>query len=152
MKFEIKHLPETKLYGEFVEMSLTNNKTHELWKGFIQKLKSENLKPAEKYSVAIYPEDYYQNFSPNTVFEKGACIKDIKPHNDSKEIILEGKYVVFTYKGKASNAAPFFQKIFGETIPQNDLVIDDRPHFELLTDKYLGEHPDSEEEVWIPVK
>ena len=28
---------------------------------------------------------------------------------------------------------------------------DQRPQFEIMTEKYLGpDHPDSEEEVWIP--
>lgn len=152
MKFEIKHLPKTPIFGESIEMSLTDNKTHELWKGFMQKLKSLNITSADKYSIAIYPNDYYQNFSPNRRFEKWAGIKGNSAKDNFIAIELQGKHAVFNYKGKPSEAAPFFQKILTETIPQNGLAIDNRPHFELLTEKYLGEHPDSEEEIWIPVK
>jgi AraC family transcriptional regulator len=30
--------------------------------------------------------------------------------------------------------------------------LDNRPHFEILGEKYKNESPDSEEELWIPVK
>jgi AraC family transcriptional regulator len=30
--------------------------------------------------------------------------------------------------------------------------LDDRPHFEILGDKYKNGDPDSEEEIWIPIK
>jgi AraC family transcriptional regulator len=29
------------------------------------------------------------------------------------------------------------------------MFCDDRPHFEILGDKYKNDHPDSEEEIWI---
>jgi len=30
--------------------------------------------------------------------------------------------------------------------------LDDRPHFEVLGDKYKNADPDSEEEIWIPIR
>jgi AraC family transcriptional regulator len=30
--------------------------------------------------------------------------------------------------------------------------LDDRPHFEILGDKYKNNDPNSEEEIWIPIK
>ena len=31
-------------------------------------------------------------------------------------------------------------------------TLDDRPHFEILGEKYKNQDPDSEEELWIPIK
>ena len=45
-----------------------------------------------------------------------------------------------------------FQYIFSEWIPQSDYSVDDRPHFEVLGAKYKNNDPDSEEEIWIPIK
>ena len=64
----------------------------------------------------------------------------------------EGLYLAFNYRGKASDAAPFFQYILGEWLQQSDFLLDDRPHFEVLGEKYMNDSPDSEEEIWIPVK
>ena len=36
--------------------------------------------------------------------------------------------------------------------PNSDYKPDDRPHFELLGAKYKNDDPDSEEEIWIPIK
>ncbi|MFT5513068.1 MAG: AraC family transcriptional regulator, partial [Bacteroidia bacterium] len=45
-----------------------------------------------------------------------------------------------------------FGYIFGEWIPNSIYDIDSRPHFEILGDKYKNDHPNSEEEIWIPIK
>lgn len=40
-----------------------------------------------------------------------------------------------------------------ETYNLWSFALDDHPHFEVMGDKYLGhEIPNSEEEVWIPIK
>jgi AraC family transcriptional regulator len=67
-------------------------------------------------------------------------------------ILPAGKYAVFNYKGLASHAAPFFNYIFTEWIPNSIYELDNRPHFEILGEKYSNSSPDSEEEVWIPIK
>jgi len=46
----------------------------------------------------------------------------------------------------------FFQKIYTVWLPASDYVLDNRPHFEVLGDKYKNNDPSSEEEVWIPIK
>ena len=66
--------------------------------------------------------------------------------------IPEGLYAVFLYKGKASEAPKTYQYIFGNWIPNSDHTLDDRPHFALMGKKYKNEDPNSEEELWIPIK
>ncbi|MEQ9302116.1 MAG: hypothetical protein RIF33_26285 [Cyclobacteriaceae bacterium] len=42
--------------------------------------------------------------------------------------------------------------IYGTWLPQSDFRLADKPHFEVMGEKYLGaDHPDSEEEAWIPL-
>ena len=62
-----------------------------------------------------------------------------------------GLYAVFDYKG-SSNDPSIFQFIFGTWLPSSDYVLDDRPHFEVLGDKYKNNDPNSEEEIWIPIR
>jgi AraC family transcriptional regulator len=63
-----------------------------------------------------------------------------------------GLYAVFLYHGAASQADQTFQYIFGTWIPNSGYSLDNRPHFEILGKKYKNEDPDSEEEIWIPIK
>jgi AraC family transcriptional regulator len=64
----------------------------------------------------------------------------------------EGLYAVFLYKGAASAAAPFYQYIFQTWFPNSEYLLDNRPHFEILGEKYKNNDPASEEEIWIPIK
>jgi len=63
-----------------------------------------------------------------------------------------GLYAVFLHHGPASEVSKTYQYIFGTWLPQSDYLIDDRPHFAIMGEKYKSDSPDSEEELWIPVK
>jgi AraC family transcriptional regulator len=63
-----------------------------------------------------------------------------------------GLYAVFHYKGLPSEGAKTFQYIFGTWLPGSEYALDNRPHFEVLGERYNNNSPDSEEEIWIPVK
>jgi AraC family transcriptional regulator len=67
-------------------------------------------------------------------------------------LLTGGLYAVFIHKGSASAGPKTFQYIFGTWIPNSIYDVDNRPHFEILGNKYKNEDPDSEEEVWIPIK
>jgi AraC family transcriptional regulator len=62
-----------------------------------------------------------------------------------------GDYAVFNYRGSSADPR-IFQYIYGEWIPNSEYVLDDRPHFEILGEKYKNNDPNSEEEIWIPIK
>lgn len=67
-------------------------------------------------------------------------------------ILPGGLYAVFQYRGTSETAVETFQYIFGTWIPASDFELDARPHFELLDENYRNDHPESEEEIWIPVR
>lgn len=158
MVYKVVEIPGRKLIGYSIEMSLVENKTNEIWKKFMPRLKEiTNAKSADLYSLQVYPNNYYLEFSPFTTFTKWAAI-EIKEFENTPEgfehmELPSGKYAVFNHKGNTEMFAKTAQYIYGEWLPNSGYELDNRPHFELLGDNYLGhENPDSEEEIWVPIK
>ncbi len=60
-----------------------------------------------------------------------------------------GLYAVFPHRVMDTD---IFQYIYTTWLPNSTYSLDDRPHFELLGEKYKNNDPDSEEEIWIPVR
>ncbi|OIQ22451.1 MAG: GyrI-like domain-containing protein [Flavobacterium sp. MedPE-SWcel] len=153
----IKTLQEKILVGQRLTMSFVNNKTAQLWGAFMPlKGKVVNTVTSDLYSVNVYPEDFFLNFNPTTEFEKWAASEvtnhDTIPDGMESFTIPEGLYAVFHYKGSSDDAPKVFQYIFSEWLPQSGYTLDNRPHFEVLGDKYRNSDPLSEEEIWIPIK
>jgi AraC family transcriptional regulator len=156
LEYRIETLPEKKLVGKRIVTTFANNKTIEMWRSFMPRRKEiTNNIGTDLYSMQIYPPLFYQNFNPHTEFEKWATIEvrnfDALPNEMETFTLKSGLYAVFLYKGPASATAPF-EYIFGDWIPNSNYVVDDRPHFEILGEKYKNDSPDSEEEIWIPIK
>ncbi|WP_371811654.1 GyrI-like domain-containing protein [Flavobacterium sp. M31R6] len=42
--------------------------------------------------------------------------------------------------------------MFRTWIPNSKYDLDHRPHFEILGAKYKKDDPNSEEEIWVPIK
>lgn len=154
----IKMLPETKLVGIKKRMSFLNNQTGQLWKLFMpKKNKIQNNIGSELYSLEVYDSlSYFVSFNPASVFEKWAAVKvrDFKDIPEGLETINipTGLYAVFPFRGMASEAPKMYQYIFGSWIPDSTYEIDHRPHFALMGEKYKNNDPNSEEELWIPIK
>lgn len=153
---KICHLKSKTLVGISTKMSIFNNKTAQLWGQFGPKIiKVENKCNSDKISLQIYPDNYFKAFSPTTEFTKWACVEvsSIKnlPENCEQLIVQAGDYAVFNYKGSSQNTQ-IFEDIFTKWLPNSEYLIDNRPHFEILGDKYKNNDADSEEEIWIPIK
>jgi AraC family transcriptional regulator len=157
MEVSIRTLKEKKLVGKRMTMSFSDNKTGELWRGFMPRRKEiKNIIGTSLYSLQLYAPRFFSNFNPETEFEKWAAIEvsDFESVPDQMEtfVLGGGLYAVFLYHGAASDASGTFRYILGEWLPASDFDLDSRPHFEILGEKYKNESPDSEEELWIPVK
>lgn len=157
MKSRIETLPEKKLIGKKMKMSLSNNKTAELWKSFMPRRKEiQNCIDTNLYSMQIYDPLYFNNFDFNTDFEKWATIEvtdfDKVPEEMEPFTLTSGLYAVFTHKGDASTAPKTFQYIFTTWLPNSNYILDNRPHFEILGEKYKNNDSTSEEEIWIPIQ
>jgi len=152
----IEKLEEKKLIGQSIQMSLSQNRTGQLWGQFAPRIKEiENKLSQNKISMQIYPPSYYEEFSPNNVFEKWATVEVENlngiPNGMESYTLKEGLYAVFDYKGSSSDNS-IFHYIFSKWLPSSDYQIDDRPHFEVLGERYKNNDVNSEEEIWIPIK
>lgn len=157
MKPEIRVLSEKKLVGRRMNMSFSDNKTGLLWKGFMSGRKEiHSIKSTELYSMQIYDPLFFDDFRSAAKFEKWAAIEvtDFNSVPDGMEtfILQGGLYAVFLYHGSSVNADKTFKYIYNTWLPDSDYSLDNRPHFEVLGEKYVNESPDSEEEIWIPVR
>ena len=81
-------------------------------------------------------------------------VSDINAIPDDMEsyTLTGGLYAVFTHKGAAATGPETFRYIFGTWLPASEYGLDNRAHFEILGDKYRNDDPDSEEEIWIPIR
>ena len=144
--------PKT-LAGKQVRMSLANNQTGLLWQSFMQQRKQLSAANNLLYSLQVYDADYFSAFDPANEFTKWASaeVNDTTPLPEGFEYVHlpGGLYAVFDHKGKGT---AIFQRIFTEWLPQSGYELDDRPHFEILGEKYKNNSDESEEEIWIPVK
>ena len=154
---KIVSIPVKKLIGYSIEMSLLDNQTQTIWQLFMPRLKEiKNAVSADLFSLQNYPDDYFTNFTPETIFTKWAAV-EVKnfeniPDGFEKLEIPGGKYAVFLHKGNTEMFAKTAQYIYTEWLPNSGFQLDNKPHFEVLGDNYLGhENPESEEEVWIPI-
>lgn len=152
---QIKNLKETKLIGIHLNMTLNNNKTMELWKTFMPRKNeilnnvSEELISMQVYSNGITLGDMNQPFEKWAV--KEVLTFDNIPKDMEAFTLEEGLYAVFHYKGLSSDISIFLY-IFNTWLPSSDYILDNRPHFEVLGEKYKNGDPNSEEEIWIPIK
>ena len=151
---------EIKLVGMRTKTSINNSKTVGLWKQFMpRKEEISNIRNKWYYSVQRYDADLkMKNFTPDTVFETAAAVevksfKDI-PQNMESFVIQEGTYAVFMHKGATETFHKTADFIFSVWLPNSKYELDNnRKHFEIMKEKYLGpDNPDSEEEVWVPIK
>lgn len=158
MEVQIKTLSPKKLVGTHLRMSLAHNKTYALWHSFMPRLKEfTNRAGNDLLSMQVYDEDFdFKDFNMSTEFDKWAVTEvvdfDSLPQGMDTFVLPGGLYAVFLHKGPASTGPITFQYIFGTWLPHSGYELDQRPHFELLGAKYKNEDPDSEEEIWIPIK
>ncbi|MDR2145862.1 MAG: GyrI-like domain-containing protein [Tannerella sp.] len=156
IKSRIETSNEKKLVGKRLAMSFADYKIGDLWKSFMTRRKeiSNNLSN-DLISLAIYKSTHFSNFKPTNEFEKWATVEVSDFENVPEEmetfVLPSGLYAIFDYKGLNTDNS-IFQYIFGTWLPNSDYVLDDRPHFEILGEKYKNNDPESEEEIWIPIK
>ena len=154
----IETLMERKLIGNRIDTSIANNQTFKLWNAFMPRRKEiKNQLSNNLFSVQVYPSYFDFTFSDLSVsFEKWATVEvasfETIPDGMETFILQGGLYAVWNYKGLNTDTK-IFEYIFGEWLPNStNYCLDNRPHFEILGEKYKNNHPDSEEEIWIPIR
>ena len=156
---EILMCGEKKLVGMRVYTSLAEDNTVAMWQQFMPRRKEiRNSVDALLYSVQVFNGGLdVEEFTPNTVFEKWATMEvqdfEAVPAGMHPFTLPSGLYAVFIYKGLTSAFYEAAQYIYGSWLPDSVYELDNRPHFEVMGEKYLGpNNSESEEEIWIPIK
>jgi AraC family transcriptional regulator len=140
-----------------MRMSFARYRAPELWRSFMPfRREIANAAGNDLWSVAIFGPGFYRAFNPEAEFERWACMEvagfEGIPASMEPLGIPGGLYAVFLHRGTSADAPRTFGYIFGEWLPGSGFDLDDRPHFEILAEKYNKDDPSSGEEVWIPVK
>ena len=154
----IKIITEKKFIGKRLKMSLSHNLTKELWQSFMPVKKTiKQIVSAHLYCIQVYEQDYdFTKFNPESFFDKWAAVEvaafEGVPDQLETLTLTGGLYAVFIHKGAAATGHLTFQYIYETWLPQSAYELDQRPHFEIMGEKYSNDDPASEEEVWIPVK
>jgi len=155
MNPQIKTFPTTKFIGKNLSFTYSDYRAFELWSSFMPRRKEvQNAIGTDLYNIQINPIGF--SFGLQEPFVKWAAVPvanfDFVPDGMETLEIPEGWYAVFHYKGYQSNAPAFFNAIYTEWLPASNYELDHRPQFEILGAKYKTNDPNSEEEIWIPVK
>lgn len=156
MEYRIETIKEKKLTGKSINMSLSDNKTFQLWQQFMpQRRNIDNKLNPNLFSVEIFPGDI-NLANADTIIEKWAAVEvssfDNIPEGFDGLTIKGGLYAVFTYKGTADKAFSIFQYILETWLLQEGYTFDNnRFLFEIMPENYNPNDSGSTEEIWIPI-
>lgn len=155
MQPQIVTLNPKKLIGMRMRMSLANNRTGELWRAFMPRRREiENNLSADLISMQVYDSPMRPG-DPTQEFDKWAAVEvtdfETIPAGMESFTLPGGLYAVFHYQGSSADIR-IFQYIFGVWLPASAYQLDDRPQFEVLGEKYKNLDPESEEDIWIPIR
>jgi AraC family transcriptional regulator len=157
MNLRIEIIEEKKLVGKKLTMSYANYRIGELWGRFMPRRKEiTNNLSNELVSLVLYNSNHFNDFNPTNEFERWAAVEVEDFANVPAEmetfVLSSGLYAVFHYIGSTDGIASFYQNIFTVWLPNSEYELDDRPHFEILGEKYKNNDPLSEEDIFIPIK
>jgi len=154
----VRNLTAKKLIGQRISTSFSENRTFELWRNFMPRRKEiKDAVNTDLISMQVYHKfPDFKIFNPALAFDKWAAVEVSNfgyiPEGMESFTIPGGLYAVFIHKGGPEKANESYGYFFGTWLPASGFEADHRPHFEILGDKYKHNDPDSEEEIWIPVK
>lgn len=150
----IQEVEAKRLVGKSQMMSLVDFRVEELWNSFLP-ISIKNTLSADLISMTIYQPSYFIGLDPSAEFEKWAAVEvsefEDVPADLRTFILPEGLYAIFHYQGLSSDNS-IFRYIFDEWLPNSNYVLDARPNFEVLGEKYKNNDPGSEEDIYIPIK
>ena len=154
MEPRLETINEKKLIGKRLRMSVNNDRTFELWRSFMPRRKEiTNAVNSDLINMRVYdPNLTLKDLNLDTEMDKWASVEvadfDTVPEDMETHTINGGLYAVFDFKGTGDP----YTFIFGTWLPNSKYTLDNREHFDVLGAKYKGNDPDSEEELWIPIK
>ncbi len=142
-----------------LSMTYRNHNPGLLWGQFMPR-RREITNPLDRALYSLQGTDSTQLLTQielDTPFDKWALVEVSDFYNvpDGMETftLAAGTYAVFNHVGNTPESIMnAWRYILEEWLPGSGFVLDYRPHFEKLGEKYDRFRPDSEEEIWVPVK
>lgn len=142
-----------------MQMSFSKYQVGLLWGKFMPKCPEiKNRSNRDLVSIAAYPAGFSfskTNFNPQLNFEKWAAAEvdsfGYIPQGMNALTIPTGEYAIFHYKGLSTDTS-IFEYIHGVWLPSSPYTLDHRPHFEVLGERYKNADPNSEEDIYIPIR
>jgi len=155
MEVQIENLPQKKLVGKRMRMSRSDDRTVALFRSF-----KPHLGLIEgKLNATIWCLQVYEgalNFNIDAYFDKWAAVEvndaAMFPPEMEKFTIPEGLYAVILLQGIHTEALKTLVDFYQNWLSQSPYILDNRPHFQIMGEKYHPLSPDSEEEAWIPIR
>jgi AraC family transcriptional regulator len=150
------HMPQRRMVGVGMAMSLVQPVTGQLWRTLMPlRMAIPGRIDPDRYLLKIYPAGYFEAFDPQRAFVQWAAYAvegdGVAPEGLAVLEIPAGLYAVWHYTGSSEDHR-IFQHILGEWLPGSGLVLDDRPHVDVLGAGYRHADPLSEEDICIPVR
>ena len=156
---KIAEIGPVRLIGMSMTTTVAGGRIKELWQRFKPRVGEIPHRTDDRfYSVQTYdPAISYDTFTPHTPFQRWAAVEVSEapevPEGMQERILAGGLYAVFIHTGPVSAFRHTLEHIHRKWLPGSGYVLDKRDNFEILGKEYYGPlHPDSKEEVWIPVK
>ena len=154
MNPKIIYYLERKVVG--LSSTINRNEPHkigELWRQFMpEKYKIKNVATNELIAMQLFPNNINNEGADEYTIWATVEVHDFEniPNGMLSYIIPSGDYAIFTLKGM--NIQGLYEKIMTEWLPKSGYTIDDRPHFQIMGENYKNGSPDSEEDIYIPIK
>jgi AraC family transcriptional regulator len=159
MNPKIVNTEEIKIIGLSIKTNLKDNKVPQLWQDYMKRDREvKNFVMPEIYlGVCINESDKsYKEFTAETAFTEivGKAVKNFDhiPQGMTTKVVPAYKYAVFTHKGALNTLGDTYDYIYGTWLPKSGMSFGDADDFELYDGRFKMGAPDSEMDIYIPVK
>lgn len=156
----IKVVPERKIIGLRGTTTLSETKIPMLWQIFLPRIEEVRNRKETMQGFGVCEVDPgfdMSKFNEETEYTElvgvEVCDYSFIPQGMSCRRIPEGKYAVFTHRGKAEKLQITYDYIWGTWVPCSGFEVDLRDDFELYDGRFLGpDNDESEIDIYLPVK
>lgn len=128
----------------------TNFTIPKLWSRFNPRANEINNRHAGGLGLCVSEGFENCDFSYMACCEVSAV--DSIPEGMIARTIPACKYLVFTHKGSVDNLGETYDFIYGKYIPNANYEIQTKVDFELYDERFNPDSPDSEMDIYIPIK
>lgn len=157
MEPKIVELPPFKAVGMGKKVTLkTVSLIPKLWEEFIPREKEIKKRVNQGITYGLCEYVNMSSFDEDTPYQEFVCcqvseFKDLPDKMAGKEV-AGGKYAVFTHKGSLNNLRKTYDFIYSTWLPKSGYELKPTDDFERYDERYVPGDPESEIDIYLPVK